>query len=57
MYILLTNTNTLINYLFCRFSNYSHRLPVTWLASVREGELANYNEVLEHMGIARGEPK
>lgn len=47
----------LLTYLLRRFSNYTSRLPRTWLAS--EGPLygvtiANSSQVVEHMGIARG---
>lgn len=51
-----------IKALFCaslydRFSNYSSRLPSTWLAA--EGSqynlvLATPEQVVDHMGIARG---
>lgn len=43
--------------LFNRLADYSHRLPTTWLASIEEGELAQPSDVLEHTGIARGDPR
>lgn len=42
---------------FYRFTDYSHRLPTIWLASIEEGELAEPSDVLEHRGIARGDPR